>query len=139
MNEPQHVEAIITATQIAPENRLNTLPTFFPTCFMQFENTVYTVMDKICENYSGGFWEFYELSNGSFYMAPDMDESCSISVPFGNGYEGTMSAEAAGITVCLYAYCFIAETHSAMADHYWRLRDFANNHAEASAIFQAID
>lgn len=139
MNEPQHAEAIITAAQVAPEKRINTLPILFPNCFMKFENTVYTVMDKICENYSGGFWEFYELSNSGFYMAPDMDEPCRISVPFGNGYEGSMSAEAAGITVCLYAYCFIAETNSAMADHYWRLRNFANNHAEASAIFQAID
>jgi hypothetical protein len=139
MNEPQLADAIITATQVAPENRLNTLPTFFPKNYMQFENIVYTVMDKICGNYTGGFWEFYELSNGGFYMAPDMTEPCVISVPFGNGYEGNMSAEAVGITACIYAYCFLSETDPAMADHHWSLRDFANNHAEAGEIWRAID
>ena len=96
-------------------------------------------MDKICGNYTGGFWEFYELSNGGFYMAPNMTEACVISVPFGNGYEGNMSAEAVGITACIYAYCFLSETDPAMADHHWRLRDFANNHAEAGEIWRAID
>lgn len=139
MNEPQHTDAVITATQVAPENRIDTLPKFFPKNYMQFENTIYMVMDKICENYTGGFWEFYELSNSGFYMAPNMTEPCVISVPFGNDYEGNMSAEAVGITACIYAYCFLSETDSAMADHYWRLRDFANNHAEAGEIWRAID
>jgi hypothetical protein len=139
MNKPQQAHATITATQVAPKDRPNTLPTLFPKNYMQFENIVYTVMDKICGNYGGGFWEFYELSNGGFYMAPELTEPCVISVPFGNGYEGTMSAEAAGITACIYAYCFLSEADSAMTDRYWHLRDFANNHAEAVEIWRAID
>lgn len=60
-------------------------------------------MDRFCENYSGGIWQFYTLSNGGAFMAPDADEGddekWALFNPMnGNGAE--MSAEAAGITVC---------------------------------------
>jgi hypothetical protein len=59
-----------------------------------------------------------------------------------NGYKGEMSADAAGITVCLFAYSHLSFRYSendAFADHFHLLREFAAEHAEASAIFAAID
>jgi hypothetical protein len=63
----------------------------------------------------------------------------------GNGFDGDVSADAAGIVVTLFALCQLAEevagTHDADAfsEHYHRLRAFADSHAEAGAIFRAID
>jgi len=41
---------------------------------MQFmlygENLVYLWMKKLCDEYNGGYWTYYKLSNGGYYMAP---------------------------------------------------------------------
>jgi hypothetical protein len=31
---------------------------------------VYAITGSIADDYDGGYWEFYELSNGGFYMPP---------------------------------------------------------------------
>ena len=61
-----------------------------------------------------------------------------------NGYEGKMSADALGITACLYAYSHLSFSGNAAfaevcAEHYHSLRAFMLEHAEASAILSAID
>ena len=57
---------------------------------------------RLSEDYGGGYWLFYTLDNGGFYMAPDSDGKFQVISP--NGWEGFMSADAFGITVCLFAY-----------------------------------
>ncbi len=117
------------------------LPKYFPNTFVVVENSVYAFMNKLCKHYSGSVWEFHELSNGGFYMSPDINDLCDVEVPFGNRYEGKMSADAIGITVCLYVYTYMAEDHpeSNFGDHYWHLRHYAHEHKEVAAILNAID
>jgi hypothetical protein len=52
-----------------------------------------------------------------------------------------MSADAAGITACLFALSHLSFQiqHESIASHFHTLRDFALDHAEASAILAAID
>jgi hypothetical protein len=57
----------------------------------------------MAQDYSGGLWEFYTLSNGGFYMAPSTDVIFHVSCD--NMFEGDLSGDALGITACLYAYC----------------------------------
>jgi hypothetical protein len=131
----------ITATKVAVNRRLSALPLYFPKTFLVVESLVYSFTDKLCAQYAGAFWKFYELSNGGFYMAPDLHGAVEVEVPFGNGYKGNMSADALGIIVCLFAYCYLLEQHpeTDVSDFYWRLRDFASDHHEAAEIFSAID
>ena len=58
-----------------------------------------------------------------------------------NGNGGELSAEAAGIAVCLMAYSHHAcrTECDAMTEHYYRLRDYALNHPECSTIMYIID
>ena len=75
-------------------------------------------------------------------MAPDADgdEVWSLFNNMnGNGAE--MSAEAAGIAVCLIAYSHNAcrTECDAITTHYYRLRDYALQHPEAHAILRIID
>ncbi|EPB4340616.1 antirestriction protein, partial [Enterobacter kobei] len=58
-----------------------------------------------------------------------------------NGNGGELSSEAAGIAVCLMTYSHHAMRTEcdAMTEHYYRLRDYALNHAECSAIMHIID
>jgi hypothetical protein len=66
---------------------------------MRLEPVVYTITDRIAEDYHCDFWEFWELSNGGFYMSPRSDECLNVSCD--NGYDGAMSSDALGINVCL--------------------------------------
>ena len=75
-------------------------------------------------------------------MAPEADNS-ELWTLFNtlNGNGGELSAEAAGIAVCLMTYSHHAMRTEcdAMTEHYYRLRDYALNHAECSAIMHIIE
>lgn len=109
---------------------------------MMVEPTVFGMAGTLSPDYKGGFWEFHALSNGGFYMAPHSD------TPFHavceNGFEGALSADALGITACLYAYSNLSfmrieDLAEVCARQYHLLRDFAMDHAEVKAILAAID
>src|SRR6056297_943904 len=69
---------------------------------LQVEPVVYGITDRITADYQGGYWHFYTLDNGGFYMAPDDDRVFEVQCL--NYWQGKLSADALGITVCLYAY-----------------------------------
>jgi hypothetical protein len=99
----------IVRVQVACEDRLGTLPAVFGRLALEFELSVYGWMDLLCEGYTGGYWEFYRLSNAGFYMAPARGRF-RMFCP-GNGFEGELSADAAGLVACLYALNGLACKH----------------------------
>lgn len=129
--------------QLVPESqRLDVADRHFGIRFpLQFEPMVYRFAEQLAESYTGGYWQFYTLSNGGFYMAPDHAESFDVVAD--NGYTDTLSADALGITACLYAYSNLSFTEDNFsqrcAKNYSRLLDFAMQHPEASAIRAAIN
>lgn len=133
----------ITCQHIPDHNRIEHTANLFGIHFpMRFEPFVYAMTDSIAPAYRGGFWNFYALSNGGFYMAPDSDHSFSVCCE--NGYEGNLSADALGITVCLYAYSHLSFTGitglaDRCAEQYHLLREYMLDHPEAGAILRAID
>jgi hypothetical protein len=139
MNHHTGTQSIIS-TRVSDEERMDILPRYFGHHMLRVEIAVYTAMESLCETYHGGFWDYFELSNSGFYMAPRLGGPLQIACE-SNGYAGEMSADAAGIVACLFA--LNAMTWS-MQDRrfellYYGLRDFADSHPEASAIFAAID
>ena len=90
--------------------------------------------------YQGGIWEFYDLSNGSCFMAPKGYKEIELNV-VGNYFTGTLSGEAAGIVACLCAWnawCWQTQKQVDVT-RFYRLRDFAFGHKEADLIIAAID
>ncbi len=81
-----HAHAPIEAQKVADDARIHTLPHHFGRHMLIVEDAVYRWMRRLAPEYSGGYWHFYELSNGGFYMAPDC-EPLLLRVE-GNGYEG---------------------------------------------------
>jgi hypothetical protein len=132
----------VTASPVADEQRLNVLPRYFGAKLTYAELLVYQWMGQLCEGYGGGYWNFRLLSNGGFYMAPQRDEPMQIRVET-NGYEGAMSADAAGVTACLFAFCDMANRTGSeqerFIDLYYHLREYAACHAECAEILRAID
>jgi hypothetical protein len=129
-------------TRLIPNSeRLQVLPRHFRRYMMRFESAVYSFAEHLCSEYRGAYWEFYEFSEGGFYMAPT-GATRAVRVD-SNGFEGTMSADAFGITVCLFACSHLSLSCPSADDvfgrHFHLLRDFALEHAEAGLIFGAID
>lgn len=131
----------VVATKVENAERLSTMPRYFPGCFIVVEQTIYQVMDKICPAYTGGYWDFYSLSNGGFFMSLEGDNEIDVAVPFGNGFVDKLSREAASIVACLMAYCFLAEKYPSglFADHYTWLMEYVYTHPEAAKIRLSID
>ena len=129
----------IEAYRVSDHARMGTLPRHFGPRMVAVEHKIYDLMGQFVADYDGGFWDFFELSSGGFYMAPQMP-AVQFSVE-SNGYEGRMSADAAGIAVCLFAFSHLAFDQNAevYSRHFHWLRDFALGHVEASQIFAAID
>lgn len=133
-------EAPITTTLLDDERRINALPRHFGKHLLRLEAMVFDYMRRLSVDYGGGHWLFYELSNGGFYMAPDSQSPMRVTV-HGNGYEGTMSADAAGIVACLFAIGQLAAMYEEdrTIEHYHALRHLAAEHGEARDILSAID
>jgi hypothetical protein len=96
----------------------------------------------MAEAYSGGYWQMYTLDNGGFYMAPEGDQIYQVSCD--NYFAGVLSADALGLTACLYAYSHCSfsrdeEFGRLCARHYHWLRAYMYTHPEVAAIPGAID
>lgn len=135
----------ITAAEIGLTARGNILPRHTGRHFLAFENLVYDLMGRASSDYQGGLWQFFELSNGGFFMAPDRSEPMWLSWP-DNYFEGQISPQAAGIGITLMALSILSfndwlsdEDRDRLTDRFHKLRDFAAEHAEAREIFGLID
>ena len=127
--------------QLNEEERINYPAYHFGDDFpFRIEPFIFSMAGNLSEDYTGGYWHFYELSNGAFYMSPDSDKPFQVSCM--NGYEGKLSADAFGITVCLYAYSnlsFSEELAESCAEQYHLLREYMLEHPEVRGILAAID
>ena len=134
---------IITCELVPEARRADFVDALFGINFpMQLQPLIFSVASELSADYGGGCWAFYALSNGGFYMAPDSDAPFGVHCP--NSYEGTLSADALGITVCLYVFSrlsFIADDRIAgvYARQYHLLREYMMDHPEAAAILGATD
>lgn len=130
----------ITARRLSEGERLDALPRHFGgRGMLKVEFAIYDALRELAAGYEGGYWHYYELSNGGFYMAPDIASPFTLSVS-GNGFSGSLSADAAGIVASLFGINLIANRRDERCiEHYYLLRDFALGHAEQSSIFRAID
>lgn len=104
------------------------------------ELTILSWFSRLCREYSGGYWHFYTLSNGGVFMAPDSQETYDLYCK-SNGNRATLGAEAAGIAACLMTYSHLSfvTARGDMAEHYYRLRDYALRHPESRDILTLTD
>jgi len=132
--------SLITALRVEENKRLAFLPKHFGKLIGIAERRIYDTLRGLSHNYTGGFWDFYELSNNGFYMAPNLDEKLEIFV-VGNQYEGILSGDAAGILACLYVTYDLSVLYESerLLVQYGLLLEFAEQHNEATAIFKAMD
>lgn len=108
---------------------------------LKLEPAVFRITEVLAVAYTGGYWEFHELSNGGFYMAPRFDTEFQVRSE--NGYDCKLSPNALGITACLCAYSHLSFGGNGFAQicarHFHLLREYALSHPERAAILAVID
>jgi hypothetical protein len=133
----------VTRTLVPEDQRLDITENLFGMHFpLRLEPFAYTITERLTKDYSGGFWQFYTLSNGGFYMAPAGDRRFHVICE--NQFEGDLSADALGITVCIFAFSHLSFSGpdafaDICSDHYYWLREYMMEHPEAEAILKATD
>jgi hypothetical protein len=132
----------ITNTTVPESERLTIVDGLFGIAYMlKLEPAVFSIAEALASEYTGGYWEFYDLSNGGFYMAPRHDTEFTVSCE--NGFQGKLSPDAFGISVCLYAFSELSFVGDRMAQtcaqQYHLLREYVAQHPEASVIYRTID
>lgn len=136
------MDNIIIAARVSESQRMDVADEHFGIRFpLTVEPMIYQFATQLAAAYAGGYWHFYALSNGGFYMAPELDASFRVIAD--NGYQGSMSADALGITACLYAFSNLSFIKGLFgekcADRYHQLYEFAMQHPEAAEIRAAIN
>ena len=131
------------SSHIVPEaDRMDFVDTLFGIHYvLKLEPAVFTMAGRLAPNYNGGYWQFYALSNGGFYMAPRTDTIFDVNAD--NGFLGQLSGDALGLTACLYAFSNLSFGAGAFCEtcarQYHLLREFMFGHPEVKAILAAID
>ena len=115
---------------------------FGPHFPMQLEPYVFDTASRLSPDYHGGYWEFYQLGDGGFYMAPVADRTFEVVAP--NGFVGRLSSDALGIAACLYAFSHGSfgtpgELAEACAAHYHQLREYTLQHSQADQLLGLTD
>lgn len=132
----------ITNTIVPESQRMNVVDKLFGIQYVTLlEPTVFDMAGMLAADYSGGYWEFFSLSNGGMYAAPRGDITFNVCCQ--NGFEGKLSANALGLTAYLYAYSQLSFGEGAFADlcatQYHLSREYMFQHREVKAILRAID
>lgn len=119
-------------------------PAFGPMAF--FENAIFDLMRKLCSDYHGGGWSYFELSNGGWYMAPDDEEEYILEDWAGRPC--VLSADGAGLAITMYLVNHLSWMYhhegqpvksKAADDHYHALRFFSYQHPDMVAIWEVLD
>ena len=131
-----------TAMLVPGDRRMAFLPRLFgPRLLLIGEHAVFAFMEQLSPaDYNGGMWDFYELTGVPLYLAPTSKPRLRLCWD-GNGYDGEVSAGAAGIIATLFAFSHLSFRYDApeLPDGFARLYAYAADHPEARDIFQAID
>ena len=145
---PEAKESSSIAMQKVAEAKLfDFLPSMFGKYYLLGESVVYSTMRDLCSSYSGGHWEYFDLTNGGRFMRLSSDAELEVSVT-GNYFQERISCEGACLIVNLLVLGRLGESILDMGDedaaeHLFNQRDllmdFARTHGESEKIMRAID
>lgn len=127
---------------ISDELRMDFLPRHMGIFQFSFEGLLYAFARKLCADYDGAYWDFYEEYEGEgfFFCAPRMSEKYVTARWEDNYSEEEVSTQALGIVATLFALNYMAQSGEERAiQKYYALLDYVPTHPEARAIYSLID
>lgn len=144
-----------TRHTVAEELRLDFFPSVLPKqLLVLFESSLYGTARKYFPDYTGGYWEFYDLVNpatandesqAAWYLAPQLDMPMKFENP--NNYSsGQMSADGMGLALTMFLCSNLADPNDPaerLARNYHRLYEYLVEadppHPDLGAILAFLD
>lgn len=96
------IHTSVEKTLVAETDKINAIPAFLHPYFIEIEARTCDFLRTHSDEYTGGSWNYYTLSNGGFFMAPCSHKFYTVSIP-ANYFDAKVDAEAAGLISFLYA------------------------------------
>lgn len=141
-------EEILSCVMLSSSERMDFLPWLFGRSFLRAEAYVYNWMQKHCEGYNGGYWEYYKVGESGGFMAPCFEGEAKISIS-GNWCEENVSNVAAGVIATLFilnalTWMLHEKDESdpeieALIEKAEILKTYASTLSERAKIWRAID
>ncbi|MCG8382909.1 MAG: antirestriction protein [Gammaproteobacteria bacterium] len=130
----------VTSKKIAETDRLNFLSRHLGKLCVEVEQYVYKLADMYVKDYNGGYWEFYELSNGGFYIAQNEAELIKFENQ-DNYFETVADANTIGMVLTLFTLSELSFKYpeGLLAEKFHLLRDYALDSEHGAIIAKAID
>jgi hypothetical protein len=150
----RHNQEIITATKIVGSaDRLKFFPKHVGTrLLMVAEASICAAMRSICVEYEGGMWDFFELSNGGFFICPQIKPqhpSGELHIMVTSNFADLwLTPEAAGIVATLFGLGSLYHARGHLRDNESvrlisekreSLIAYVSQHGERERIYAAID
>lgn len=138
----------LTRRTMSDEEVLNLITPYYPMYapLHFFETKVFELLESWCDDYDGGMWKYYELSNGAWYLAPDASKPLQLRDV--NGRKHAMTPDGAGLAASLHllhqlSWHFHEKGEKAKSDivseHYHALRMYTYAHVDVAAIWKVLD
>mgnify|MGYP001826533007 CR=1 FL=1 len=134
----------IIASQVAENKRSLVVNEIFGLSWSHaVEPAVYQFADMLYPDYTGGYWRMLTLSNGGFFMYPEIESP--IKFISSNGISGVFSEVGAGTATCLMTYSNLSfqdgDYAAVCADQYHLLRDylFTLSEHDVKGVLACID
>lgn len=139
---------------VAQADRVEFLPKHLGCLAAGTEHFTFKAMREMVSAYEGGYWEYYELSNGGYFIAPSSAGSDHSYTPVkliveSIGYSGLVSYQAAGIIATAFGLnqmieaCVGEHSHhedyALLGDQIRKLYDYVPLHPEHQQIYAALE
>lgn len=141
-------QSTLTRRAMSDAEALNLSTPYFPLCGPMefFETEVFDLLKSWCDEYDGGTWTYYELSNGAWYLSPNATEVYGVKDCYGDKHE--MTPDGAGLAatfhllhLLLWRFHDAGQTanYEAVSEHYHALQRYTYQHPDARAIWKVLD
>lgn len=87
---------------VSETEKIHAIPQFLQPYFIEIEARTQDFLKRFSTDYTGGNWNYYQLSSGGLFMAPSSRKFYRVEVPQ-NYFSEEVDAEAAGLIAFLYA------------------------------------
>lgn len=131
---------LIVATLVTDQNdRIRCLPDIAGIRSTLLESAIHERLRIRFDQHISDHWDYFSLSNGGFYMAPQSDAPFSLT--FDGEFQHEVSANTAGLIACATAYQALAfvKGGGCFAKAYYQLSDFIFQHHDAGLIRAALN
>lgn len=138
----------LTRRKMSDSEVLNMITPYYPVfgTMQFFESMVFDLLGSWCDDYEGGMWNYYKISNGAWYLSPAADGIYRVQDYAGTEFE--MSPDGAGLAATLNALHRLTWHFHEVGDkvrfdpvskHEHALRMYSYTHPDAVPIWRVLD